>query len=134
MLHKLISHLFEHRVQFFKYFLVGFSGLFLDMGTLVLFKEWLGLGAVLGVVLNQLVVMPYNFFLNKYWSFKNKSFPHKQLVRYLSLMGGNYLFSVGAMQLVHDVWGGDYRLVRLGTIMVMVTWNFLLYKHWVYRD
>lgn len=104
------------------------------MFTLVVFKEWIGLGAVLAVVLNQLIVLPYNFFLNKYWSFKNKSLPHRQMVRYLTLMGANYLFSVGAMKLAHDVWGFDYRLVRLGTIIVMVSWNFLLYKHWVYKD
>lgn len=117
-----------------KYFVVGTSGFVLDMATLVVFKEYFGLTAVVAVIFNQVIVLSYNFSLNKWWSFKNRAMPHKQLVRYLTLAGFNYVFSVVAMYIFHDGMGFDYRLVRLASVMCMVLWNFLLYKYWVYRE
>jgi len=90
--------------------------------------------AVLSVAVNQIFLIGYTFGLNKYWSFQNKDMPHKQLARYVTLVVANYTLSVGAMYVFHDQIGFDYRLVRLGSIAVMVSWNFLLYKHWVYAN
>lgn len=120
------------RHQFVKYFIVGFSGLFLDMGILIALREWIGWSAVFAVVVSQIVVLSYNFTLNKYWSFKNKSLPHRQFVRYAIVVGVNYVIGVAAMFVFHTKLGFDYRVVRLGTIAAMVSANFLLYKFWVY--
>lgn len=130
----LLNYLYSLRHQFAKYFIVGFSGLFLDMGTLIVFKEYFGWTPVLVVVVNQIFLLIYNFTLNKYWSFKSKTLPHKQIVRYLILAGCNYLFSILIMYFFSHKMGWDYRLVRLSTIIVMVIWNFFLYKYWVYRQ
>ena len=85
------------------------------------------------MILNQIILLNYNFLLNKYWSFRNRAMPHKQLVRYLSLAIFNYLFAVGTMYLFNHILNFDYRLVRVATIAIMVSWNFLLYKYWVYK-
>ncbi|EKE07164.1 MAG: hypothetical protein ACD_18C00175G0027 [uncultured bacterium] len=134
MIKKIIFYAWSIRHQFTKYFLVGFSGLFLDLATLIFFKEFFGLNATIAVVCNQVLMLTYNFLLNKYWSFKNKEMPHKQIVRYLVLAGFNYLFSVGVMYLFNHILEFDYRLVRIATIAVMVMWNFFLYKYWVYKQ
>lgn len=131
---KIVLYAWSIRHQFIKYFVVGFSGLFLDMATLVFFKEFVGLNATVAVVCNQSITLTYNFLLNKYWSFKNKEMLQKQIVRYLVLAIFNYLFSVGMMYLFNHIYEFDYRLVRLATIAVMVFWNFFLYKYWVYRE
>jgi hypothetical protein len=44
----------------------GFSGVFLDMGTLIIFKEYLGWTPVLAVIINQVLLISYGFSLNKY--------------------------------------------------------------------
>lgn len=106
----------------------------LDLGSLIFLKRVFGFGATVAVVLNQPIVLVYNFTLNKLWSFRNRSLPHWQLARYLLLAGTNYLLSVGAMHLLHDQFGIDYRLARVLTVSVMVPVNFLLYKHWVYHE
>ncbi|OIO18910.1 MAG: hypothetical protein AUJ23_02845 [Candidatus Magasanikbacteria bacterium CG1_02_32_51] len=131
---KIILYVWSIRHQFTKYFIVGISGLFLDIGTLIFLKEFFGLNATIAVVLNQILMLTYNFLLNKYWSFKNKEIPHKQLIRYLILAGFNYLFSVGVMYLFNHIMNYDYRLIRVCTIAVMVMWNFFLYKYWVYKE
>lgn len=130
---KVICYLWSVRHQFTKYFVVGFSGVFLDIGTLILFKEWFGWTPVFAVVVNQIILLSYNFTLNKYWSFKSKEIPHKQLVRFLILAGCNYIFSVVVMWVFNEKLDFDYRLVRIAAIAVTVSWNFFLYKYWVYR-
>lgn len=122
------------RKEFSKYAVVGISSFLFDIGSLILLKEYVGFSPVVSVVVNQAVILSYNFTLNKYWSFHNKAIPHKQLVRYLTLAAWNYTFSVGVMYVFHHVMGYDYILVRIGSIAVMVSWNFLLYKYWVYTD
>lgn len=133
MLKKLVQYLYSLRREFAKYFIVGFSGVFLDLGSLILFKEIFGWWPVFAVAVNQVIILAYNFTLNKYWSFRNQEMPQWQLVRYLSLAGFNYIFSVVIMYIFNHELGFDYRLVRLGTIIIMVAWNFFLYKYWVYK-
>ncbi|PIZ96461.1 MAG: hypothetical protein COX80_01155 [Candidatus Magasanikbacteria bacterium CG_4_10_14_0_2_um_filter_33_14] len=134
MIKKTFSYFWSVRHQFTKYFIVGISGVFLDLATLIFFKEFFGFNATVAVVCNQILMLTYNFLLNKYWSFKNKEIPQKQIVRYLILAGFNYFFSVGVMYLFNHLVNYDYRLVRIATIAVMVLWNFFLYKYWVYRE
>jgi len=134
MIKKTFSYFWSVRHQFTKYFIVGISGVFLDLATLIFFKEFFGFNATVAVVCNQILMLTYNFLLNKYWSFKNKEIPQKQIVRYLILAGFNYFFSVGVMYLFNHLVNYDYRLVRISTIAVMVLWNFFLYKYWVYRE
>lgn len=133
MVTRVMRYAWSIRVQFMKYFLVGISGLFLDIGTLIIFREFFGWEATNAVIVNQFIVLGYNFSLNKYWSFSNMDMPHKQVVRYLILAAFNYAISVAAMYVGNDRAGFDYRLVRIGTIAAMVSWNFFLYKYWVYK-
>ena len=88
----------------------------------------------MAVAINQVIVFAYNFSLNKYWSFQSKEFAHRQLARYLCLFAFNYGFSVAVMYVFNARLGADYRLVRVASIAVVMTWNFLLYRHWVYQE
>ena len=128
------KYLWTLRREFAKYFIVGFSGLFVDIGTLILFKEVFGIIPTLAVVINQPLVLAYNFSLNKYWSFRNKEMPHRQIVRYITLAGWNYFFSFLTMLVFNQHFDFDYRAVRIFSIVIMVSWNFFLYKYWVYKN
>ena len=133
MIHKAGAYLWSARKEFFKYAVVGGTGVVLDIGSLAILKEWFGWAPVAAVVVNQICILGYNFTLNKYWSFQNRDLPHSQLVRYLTLAGWNYAFSVMMMFFFNHLWQVDYLLVRIVSIGIMVSWNFLLYKRWVYR-
>ncbi len=130
---RFINFIWSIRREFTKYFVVGVSGVAIDIGTLVLLKETFHLLPVIAVMANQLLVMTYNFSLNKYWSFRNREVPHKQLVRYGIVSAINYCLGVTIMYLLNHQLGLDYRVVRLGTVVCMVPANFLLYKYWVYQ-
>lgn len=133
MVKKLLLFFWQSRHQFIRYFMIGCSGVILDMGTLYIFKEFFHLSPVLAVILNQLLITGYIFTLNKYWAFKAVGLSPKQLIRFLIIMSANYFFAVSWMWFWNHQLHFNYLLVRLVNIALCVTWNFLLYKLWVFK-
>jgi len=130
---KLILHIWQLRRQFVKYFVIGFSGVILDLATLFIFKEYFALRPVVAVVINQILIITYIFLLNKFWTFKAKGITRDQLVRFLLIAFANYIFAVIWMWFFNEILGYNYLLTRLANIIISVSWNFLIYKHWVYK-
>jgi putative flippase GtrA len=130
---KLIKYFWSLKRQFFKYFIVGISGMGIDFVFLIFFKEIAGLAPIWAGALSQVFSITFIFLANKYWSFSSAFQTHKQLVRYLIVLGFDYLYCFSAMYVGTEVWDFDYRLVRLVTVAIMVSWNFFLYKYFVYR-
>ncbi len=129
-----IAMAWAERVKFAKYVIVGVSSVAIDLALLVVFVEWIQLNPTVSVIINQAIVLGFNFTLNKKWSFGSKAPSHKELVRYLILATWNYAFSVGAMHLGNEILGLPYLLVRVASIACMVLWNFALFRFWVYRE
>jgi putative flippase GtrA len=134
MLKKIINFLWSHRAQFSRYFIVGTSAVLIDMITLVFLKECLGIKPVIAVVINQILIAFYVFFMNKHWSFKKGGETRRQMIRFFIVVGFNYCFSITAMYVFNHRLNFDYRLVRLGSIILAVSWNFFLYKYFVYAS
>lgn len=134
MVKKILNYAWTNRAQVAKYLIVGIGGVILDISSLAVLKEVFGWTPVAAVIVNQAVLMTANFTLNKYWTFRNTEMPHKQAVRYLMLAAWNYSFSIASMYLFHDQLGYNYLLVRAGSIAAMTSWNFILFKTWVYRN
>ncbi len=105
----------------------------LDLGSLFLFREAFGVHPAVGVAMNQILVILYSFTLNKYWSFQNQEMPHRQFVRFFLVFLWNYVFAITFMYVGHDIFHFDYLPVRLVGIILSVSWNFVLYKNWVYK-
>lgn len=120
--------------QFIKYFIVGLTGFAIDLVSLVFIKEYLGFSAVLAVVINQIVVICITFLLQRRWTFRSKALAHQELVRYIMVFALNYVLAVGVMYVFAELLSYDYRLVRVVNIACSVSWNFLLYKVWVFQE
>ncbi len=132
-LNSLKNKIWEHRAQFFRYFVVGGTAFMLDMSSLYFIKEHFGLQPVQAVVINQVFILAYVFSLNKKWSFGATGATKRQLMKFLGLASFNYLVSVGWMWLFTQVFSIHYLIARVANIILAVTWNFLLYKYWVYK-
>lgn len=130
----LVKKLWTLRYQFFKYAVTGTSGVFIDLATLFCIKEFIGLKPVFAVIINQVIVLCYVFFLNKYWSFGSKGDSGRQAIKFLIVAFGNYFFAIGWMYLFNENLGFNYLLVRLANIALSVSWNFLLYRCFVYKN
>lgn len=131
---RFFGYCWHARHEFFRYAFVGGSSLVLDMITLIAITRMTGFEPVFSVFINQVLVISYNFTLNKYWSFKNKHFSHKQVIRYGTLLGANYVIAILFMFIFNSIFGFDYRLVRIASVAASVAWNFYLYRHWVFYE
>jgi putative flippase GtrA len=131
MLKQLITN---HAKHFIKYTSVGVSAVLADTISLVFLKEVVGISPTFAIIINQLFLIIYVFSLNKYWTFRNTEMPHKQFVRFCILAGWNYFFSVASMYIFNEKIGIHYLIVRFSAIILAVSWNFLLYKFWVYKQ
>lgn len=146
MFAKIFVFLKNNKTQLIKYAVIGGSAFLLDMSTLIFLKEKLELQPVLAVAMNQLLVINYVFFLNKHWSFKSNGRARDEMTRFIILVIWNYIFSVAFMWLWINLFHVTFYLPwwknkdigyiagRVVSIVVMVSWNFLIYKYWVYKN
>ncbi|EKD43090.1 MAG: hypothetical protein ACD_72C00465G0003 [uncultured bacterium] len=134
MIKTLVQKLWFMRVEFYRYFVVGIIGLMVDMGTLWLFIDKFHWSAILSLMINQFIVLTFIFYLNKFWAFKSNGQTRKEVQRYLTLYFFNYIIAIVWMWLWHNKFGFEPKLVRLVNIILAVSWNFLLYKFFVYNS
>ncbi len=130
---QLILKLWSMRHEFTKYFVIGFSAFLLDVGSLFVLKNYLGLRPFVAVIVNQPFLLFYVFYLNKHWSFKAGGLTHRQMVRFLTVAGINYVISALWMWGFNERLGLQYLVARTLNVALAVAWNFLLYKYWVYH-
>jgi putative flippase GtrA len=121
------------RKEFAKYFIIGISAFVGDVGSLYILKEWVGLTPTAAVVINQPIITLLVFYSNKRWSFRAEGLTRVQMFRFYILAGFNYIFSIIWIKVMHDQLNIQYIIARTANIALAVTWNFLLYKYWVYR-
>lgn len=133
MIKKTIAYFWSVRQQFAKYFVTGVSAVILDISSLAFFKEILHFTPLQAVIINQVFLLAYVFLVNKYWAFGSKGLTHSQVIKFLILSGFNYLVSVAWMWLWNEKFGFNYLGVRIVNVALSVSWNFLLYKYWVYK-
>ena len=133
MVLKLIRSAWSLRYQFIKYFVTGASAVILDISTLFILKEYFGLRPLIAVVINQIFLLNFVFFINKYWSFKARGTTTTQALRFLCVACLNYSVAVAWMWFFNERVGVNYLITRIMNIAVAVAWNFLLYKYFVYR-
>ena len=131
---KFKEYFISSRRQIIKFLVVGVSSALIDIGLLIILTEKAHFYPVWAVASNQIFIIAYNFLLNKYWSFETTKKPIKQFGRYIILVSFNYFASVVLMYLLYDVAGINYKVVRLFSIGLLFIFNFLAYKHWVYKE
>ncbi len=145
MMFKKLYH-FLHAHRFIHYFLAGGSAFILDFLLLIVFKEFFKLKPTIAVASSQVIVVIYVFCAHKFWSFKSSGNTTTQMKRFILLLAGNYFFSIFWMWLWIDavevswplVVGNRetdlaYLIIRTLNIVLAVSWNFFLYKFWVYK-
>ena len=133
------------RAQFMRYFAVGIGAVILDIWSLRVLLNFFN--PIVSVVINQLFILNFVFFLNKHWSFGSKGRTHRQIVRFYLVAGMNYAVGITWMWFftvavnLHpyftkvDLSDKNYvLLVRTVNVALAVSWNFLLYKYFVYRE
>ncbi len=129
-----IHKLWTFRQQFVRYAIVGCSSFIIDYGLFYILYTFFGWWYLAATALSQIIAISYNFTLNKQWSFSAQGNTHKQIARYMILQTWNYLISIGVLFLLVHYVSLDPRIAKIVVVGIVVTWNFLAYKFFVYRS
>ncbi len=115
-----------------RYLIVGGASFAVDAGILVALREGVGAPLLLAATIAFWTALLVNFTLNRVWSFSGREDVKISFAKYLTLVGANYLATLGILY-VGTRLGGHYVAVKAVATGTTVCWNYLAYRHWVFR-
>ena len=113
--------------QFFKFCVVGGSGVFVDFGVTYLCKEWLKLNKYVANSLGFLCASTSNYILNRIWTFQNEN-PDitGQYLRFLGIAAVGLVINNATIYVLHGRFRLNFYLAKLFAIGVVTVWNFFM--------
>ena len=116
----------------FQYYLVGASGIFVNLGILFALKEYGGLWYLLSSAIAIYSSMTTNFLLNKTWTFKDSMAKQRTLFMYSKFIGISFvgmIIQLGFTFTFVDEFSMYYLLAALISILIASGVNFVLNRH-----
>ena len=117
-----------------KYGLVGLSGIFVNMGVLILLKEYVGFSIPFASFFAIELSIMSNFLLNDNWTFCGSG-THKlskwwhRFASFQFVAGGGSLINFVTLNLLTLLMGVDYRVANVIGILIAFGWNFILNRN-----
>lgn len=123
---------FLHRRPFLKFLIVGVLSFALDLGLLVALHEGLNVSLVIATPVAFLTSLIFNFALQRSFTFRAMNSRTVSAAKYISLV----VVNVAVTDLI--VTGFDrldwaYGLGKVVATVLTTGWNFLLYRHWIFK-
>ena len=123
-------------VQTIKYFLVGGIGVGVNLGLLYVLTDFLGIWYILSQVIAITISITNNFFLHRYWTFKNEISEPKTIERYVkffivSVIGmGIQLGLTFALVENYDMYYLYAAVIAIGSASAF---NYLVNRKWTFE-
>jgi dolichol-phosphate mannosyltransferase len=117
--------------RFLQFGMVGFSGLFVDLGIFYLLREQVGLGLTRSAILSTELAILNNFLWNDLWTFRDISRQQrgwqKRIKRFLKFNGVclvGLILNVLLVNLLFNLLGINEYFAKLIAIAIVTAWNF----------
>ena len=116
--------------QFFKFCVVGGSGVFVDFGVTYLCKEWLKLNKYVANSLGFLCASTSNYILNRIWTFQNEN-PDitGQYLRFLGIAAVGLVINNATIYVLHGRFRLNFYLAKLFAIRSVLEFLYELFLH-----
>ena len=122
-----------HPWQLVRYLVGGLSAYVLDLSTSYLLYHYAHIPAGLTPIVQAPVVVTYAFLVQKYFTFRNRTFTKKQLFRYACIIVENNLITSIGLFLLVQVLHINFIVAKFLIMFVVVANNFPLFKLWVFK-
>lgn len=119
--------------SFLKYGIVGGSCFLLDISSLYIFVEFVGINYLLAATLALGIATCMNYYLNRIWTFGSRTPVIWSFSKYVTLLGFNYVLMIATLYIFVEFFGINYLVVKSLFMSLIVLWNFLAYKFYVYK-
>ena len=122
--------------QTIKYFLVGGIGVGVNLGLLYVLTDFLGIWYILSQGIAIAISITNNFFLHRYWTFKNEIVEPKTLERYIkffivSIIGMG--IQLGLTFMLVENYTMYYLSAAVLSIIVASAFNYLVNRKWTFE-
>jgi len=111
-----------------KFGLVGFSGMIIDYGITILFKEFIGINAYIANSLGFSCAASSNYLLNRIWTFRSKN-PRitREYITFILIAVAGLILNNFIVWLLSDyIFTLNFYLAKLVAIAMVFLWNFLM--------
>jgi len=113
----------------FKYYLVGASGVLVNLGILFILTEFVGLWYLLSSTIGIYVSITSNFLFNKTWTFRDTAIKQRDFLMYGKFIGVSLVgmgIQLGFNYIFVEKLSVYYLLAALMSIMIASSVNFIL--------
>jgi len=122
--------------QTIKYFLVGGIGVGVNLGLLYILTDFLGIWYILSQGIAIAVSITNNFFLHRYWTFKNEIVEPKTLERYVKFFIVSVIgmgIQLGLTFMLVENFAMYYLYAAVLSIIAASAFNYLLNRKWTFE-
>jgi putative flippase GtrA len=120
------------RSHLIKFLLVGGASFAVDLALLALMHEVFGVDLWIATPIAFVASLVFNFALQRSFTFRARNRSHVSLLKYLALV----VFNIVAIDVIvngFDAWGISYGIGKAFATVLTTSWNFWLYKVWIFR-
>ena len=118
-----------------KYYIVGASGILVNLGVLYFLTEFFGVWYFISYVIAISVSITSNFVFNKLWTFRDSINSQKTVVMYIKFVGVSLVgmgIQLGSVYLFVEVFSIYYMLAALISIGIASGINFIVNRRWTF--
>jgi putative flippase GtrA len=123
---------FLHRSPFLKFLIVGGLSFALDFGLLIALHEVFNVDLVVATTIAFLTSLVFNFILQRTFTFRAVNSRSVSAAKYVALV----IVNVVVTDLIvtgFDKLAWTYGIGKVVATLLTTAWNFLLYRHWIFR-
>ncbi len=121
--------------QFVKFAIVGAIGTCVDLGTLVILKEVVGLNVYLANFFSFSLAVVNNYSWNSHWTFADQEKEHRrQIVQFVIISVIGLILSEILLFFFHDIMQLHYLIAKCLGILVVLFWNFFANRFWTFKQ
>ena len=127
---------FHSHKDFIKYSTVGFSGLFVNLGSYIFLTRYLGMAEVVAPIISIETSLISNFLLNNFWTFRKRNLERaliSRLMQFHLVMGFTGIFNYLTFFLMFKIVMVNDILANLLGIGVAAILNYLINSNWTWK-
>lgn len=122
-----------HNGYLVRFLVVGGASFAIDLGLLVLLHEVAGVDLWVATPIAFLASLVFNFLVQRKFTFRSSARADVSLIKYGALVVFNIIATDVVVNMV-DGAGYPYALGKVIATVATTVWNFLLYKHWIFKS
>lgn len=115
-----------------RFLVVGGASFAIDLGLLALLHDVAHVDLWIATPIAFLSSLVFNFFVQRRFTFRSEARAHVSFLKYGTLV----VFNVVATDVIVNLIAGSGHSYALGKVIATIAttaWNFLLYKHWIFK-